>query len=184
VAINADGTELVVCNSITSVLMFYDRNPKTNKITYRESVPVPFPPDNLRYDSTGALLLASNPYIPQLLEVAHGARNYSPSWIAALKKRAAGKAGAAPADDLKPTFVKSSDRIPQHPKYKIETLYYSGGSQFASSSTCLRDGDEIFATTLLGTGILHCMSFAHPHFAIFLALVFRLCCRQALIVQA
>ena len=157
VAISADGKEFVVASSITSIIMFYDRDPSTNKLTYREFVPAPFAPDNLRYDANGDLIFAGNPHIPQLFEVAYGVRAYSPSWIAALRKRKPSSDGAElPPDDLKAPFVKSSDRVPQHPKYEIETLYYGDGSQFISSATGLRDGTELFATTLLGVGVLHC----------------------------
>jgi len=156
-ALSRDGKELVVASSMISMLLFYDRDSATNKLTFREKVPVPFPPDNLHYDSSGNLIVSGNPHIPQMMEFAYGARPYSPSWITQISHRKPYPKGAVlPPDDLAAPFVKTSDRLPQHPKYEFTTVYYSDGSQYPCTSTGILDGQELVAMSLLGKGVLHC----------------------------
>ncbi|KAF9514171.1 hypothetical protein BS47DRAFT_1343513 [Hydnum rufescens UP504] len=133
-------------------IRFYDRDPGTNKLRFREKIPVPFLPDNLRYDSEGNIVVGGHPNIGQMWEVVYGVRPYSPSWIGRISRRKPlldGMTVLAPDDQAAP-FVKASDRIPRHPKYEFKTLYYSDGSQYSCSSTGILDGEELVAMSLLG----------------------------------
>jgi hypothetical protein len=155
--LSKDGKEFVVASSIASILSFYNRDPATNKLTFREKMSVPFPPDNLRHGANGDILIAGSPHIPQMFEFAYGKRPYSPSWVATVSRRKPVPKGTIlPPDDQKAPFIKTSDLVPQHPKYEFTSLYYSDGSQYACSSTAILDGEELIGMSLLGPGILHC----------------------------
>lgn len=152
-----DGKELVVASSIATIVSFYDRDPATNKLTFREKMSLPFPPDNFRHGENGDIVIAGSPHIPQMFEFAYGKREYSPSWIVTLSRRKPSPKGTIlPRDDQAAPFIKTSDRVPQHPKYELTSLYYSDGSQYACTSTAILDGMELIAMSLLGAGILHC----------------------------
>lgn len=158
IALSPDGKEFVAASTYHSVLYFYDRNPKTNKLTYREFIQLPFGPDNVSYDKNGRIVVAGHPNGKYVFEVAYGFREYAPSWILSVTRRKPYPKGTTfPPDDLDAPEIKVSDNIPQNPKYEYKSLYYSSGAQYSGASAAfLLDGDELIGLSLLGPGVLHC----------------------------
>ncbi|KAF9502953.1 hypothetical protein BS47DRAFT_1310448 [Hydnum rufescens UP504] len=157
VFLSRDGKEFAVVSSARAILSFYDRDPATSKLAFREKIALPHPPDNLHPDSDGNIVVSGSANLLQLMEFASGTRTNSPSWITRITRRKPYPKGTVlPPDDMAAPFDKTSDRIPQNPKYEFTTMYYGDGTQFPSTSAAIIDGQELIGMTLLGRGILHC----------------------------
>ncbi|KAF9507342.1 hypothetical protein BS47DRAFT_316957 [Hydnum rufescens UP504] len=77
--LSRDGREFAVVSSVRSILSFYDRDPRTSKLTFREKIQLPYPPDNLRPDSEGNIIVSGSANLLHLGEFAYGAVHILPA---------------------------------------------------------------------------------------------------------
>ncbi|KAJ6531753.1 hypothetical protein B0H19DRAFT_1214111 [Mycena capillaripes] len=76
----ANGVSVSPSGSQVAVLI-YSRDPRNNALAHTHTVPVPFAPDNLEFDGTGALIVTGHPHFLSLLKVkADPVNAVSPSW--------------------------------------------------------------------------------------------------------
>jgi hypothetical protein len=60
VALSPDGKQVALASSSLGEIYFYSRSPN-NTLKHTHTVPMPFSPDNIRFDGEGALLVAGHP---------------------------------------------------------------------------------------------------------------------------
>ncbi|THH07065.1 hypothetical protein EW145_g3643 [Phellinidium pouzarii] len=160
IALSPDGQTLAVASSSYTRVLFYNRTSNedgTEKLTYAHAVSVPFAPDNVHYDDTGALLVAGHPYFPGLIAVAENKTTEgSPSWVAELTPRTQGGASVR-SFDLDAPFS-ATQRVKAAASHGLTTLYQSDGSKFSGSTTGLRDtrSGTLFVVGLFEEGLLIC----------------------------
>lgn len=129
VSISPSGLQVAVASTGLARVEIYARDPASNVLTNTRTVSVPFFPDNLEFDATGALIVAGHPHFPSLLKVKADltAEKVAPSWVVSV-----GDEG-------------------------VETLFQSDGTVFSSSSTGLRDpAGALYVTGLYELGMLVC----------------------------
>ncbi|KAJ7066926.1 hypothetical protein C8F01DRAFT_1365129 [Mycena amicta] len=120
VAVSPSHTKVAVASTSLSAVYFYARNETTNALTATHFVPLPFHPDNLEFDHTGALIVAGHAHFGSLLKVKADSTGQAvaPSWAVSI------------SDDN-----------------KVTTLFQSNGTMFSSSTTGLRDVNGAFYLT-------------------------------------
>ncbi|KAF9519150.1 hypothetical protein BS47DRAFT_1370793 [Hydnum rufescens UP504] len=123
---------------------------RTNDLTYRSVVPVPFAPDNVAYDEEdGSIIVAGHPHFYSLIRVAAKETDTAPSWVTEIS------ATKASTNDSTAPYPAVS-RAPVVSSHAVNTLYQSNGSHYSSSSTGVRVGKDLFVAGLYADGILHC----------------------------
>lgn len=105
VSVSPDGSEVAIASTTLNRVLFYTRDKLTNRLTYNTAVPVPFCPDNIRYnvpndhndddneenggDAATELVVAGHPHFPSVAQVAANKPGaVGQSWIVSIKKRA------------------------------------------------------------------------------------------------
>ncbi|EIW83883.1 calcium-dependent phosphotriesterase [Coniophora puteana RWD-64-598 SS2] len=177
ISLSPDGRTLAVASTSTAQLLFYTRDPSTNSLTHAHTVALPFLPDNIRYDDTGALLATGHPHFPSLAAVASSPSPSSsppsddatsPSWTVSLTHLPAMNL-ANPAAYAKRIYdsrapLSASALVPAAPMaHDVETVFQSDGTStngigMSSSSTALRDPmtHSVYVVGLYGEGMLIC----------------------------
>jgi hypothetical protein len=61
VALSPDGKQVALASSSVGEIYFYSRSPTNNTLKHTHTVPMPFSPDNIRFDDEGALLITGHP---------------------------------------------------------------------------------------------------------------------------
>lgn len=175
----SSGTTVAVASSNMNRIYFYDRDLATQRLTYRESVEVPFCPDNIHFSPSPSasaasgrieedLIIAGHPHFPSLVKVAKNATGepLAPSWIVKLSKvpsSASSSSKEAEEDDGAPYQI-SKRATNDENKWKMKTLYQSDGRHFSSSTTGLIVGDgekgneKLYAVGLYESGLMICGS--------------------------
>ena len=156
VAVSPDGKSVAVSSSSLFQVYFYTRDPKNNKLTFANSVTLPFSPDNLMFDDEGVLIAAGHPHFPSLLSVAANKTDaVAPSWVVAISPR---KAGTYSKEyDLRAP-VSASVKAPAALSHEVETVFQSNGTLFSTSTTGLRDSrtGALYVPGLYEEGLLVC----------------------------
>ena len=147
VSLSPGGGELAIASTTTNRILFYRREKTTNKLTFKDAVPIPFCPDNIRYyapeshnDDTLELIVSGHPHFPSVVEVAAkkpGA--VGQSWVVSITKTSEASVGLI--YDTQAPFS-ANEKVPSSaiPKgYIVETLFQSNGTGFSTSSTGLKD---------------------------------------------
>ena len=158
IAVSGDGARVAVASSSQGAIHLYSRA-RGDKLIWEEMVPVPFSPDNIRFEDGGILVVAGHPNFLALSAVATQKTQEAPSWIVSITPR---------IKPLTPTSSKEEDLAPR-PAYKrmpislsheVKTLYQSNGSGFSTSSSGLWDehSKAFYAVGLFQEGILTCKS--------------------------
>ncbi|KAI0293753.1 hypothetical protein BC826DRAFT_1013908 [Russula brevipes] len=146
-------------------VLFYARDAATQALSLRARVPTPFAPDNVAFDARGALLVAGHPYFQALVAVAaNDTGAHAPSWVVSITPSPPGEADADPEQGQDQGVwdvgapVPASRKVPRVPGYELRTLYQSDGSEFASSSTALRDTKTgvLYVVGLYEEGLMVC----------------------------
>lgn len=157
VAVDASGTRFAVASSSLGRVRFYARDPRTNRLAHRETVQLPFGPDNIEY-AGDALVVAGHPMFPQLLARAAGRDVDVGSWVVAIRERTGASAASGDEDAAAPLSARKY--LPPSPGYVLETLYQSDGSGagFGISTTGILDlpNKAFFVTGLYTPGLLQC----------------------------
>jgi Arylesterase len=150
IALSPNKKEIVVASSTACNVRLYTRDEKTNDLTYRSTVPLPFAPDNVSYDEEdGSIIVAGHPHFYSLIKVAAKQSDTAPSWVTEISAtRASTNDSAAPYPAV--------SRAPVVASHAVNTLYQSDGSHYSSSSTGAKAGKDLFVTGLYADGILHC----------------------------
>jgi len=152
IAVSPNKKEIVVASSTSCNVRLYTRDEKTNDLTYRSLVPVPFAPDNVAYDEEdGSIIVAGHPHFYSLIRVAAKETDTAPSWVTEIS------ATKASTNDSTAPYPAVS-RAPVVSSHAVNTLYQSNGSHYSSSSTGVRVGKDLFVAGLYADGILHCKS--------------------------
>lgn len=160
IALSPDGRTLAVASSSYTWVQFYERSQKngTEHLSLKQTVSVPFAPDNIHFDASGSLLAAGHPNFPALIAVSENKTNIAPSWVIELRPRAEGEAIPSIASfDAKAPFP-ASKRVRASSAHVLTTLYQGDGTKFAGSTMALRDErtDTVFITGLFQPGLLVC----------------------------
>jgi hypothetical protein len=148
VSLSPGGGELVIASTNLNRVLFYDRDPATNKLTYKSAVPVPFCPDNVRYyapeshsDEAAEVIVSGHPHFPSLVQVAANKPGaVGQSWIVSITKQISDSSNATSYDIQAP--FSASEKVPYAaiPKgYSVETIFQSDGTGFSTSATGLKD---------------------------------------------
>jgi hypothetical protein len=161
VALSHNGSEVAVVSSSTTKVYLYTRNAETNALSYKNTVPVPFLPDNIMYDDEDALIVTGHPHWPSLVGVA---RNHTgkvaPSWSVSLSPRreVGGKTEGVPKTYDTRATVSAASKAPAVRSHEVETLIQSNGELLSTSSTGLRDSrtGKLYVTGLYAEGVLVC----------------------------
>ncbi|EIW83886.1 hypothetical protein CONPUDRAFT_142407 [Coniophora puteana RWD-64-598 SS2] len=180
ISLSPDGRTLAVASTSTAQLLFYMRDLSTNSLTHEDTVALPFLPDNIGYDDTGALLATGHPHFPSLAAVASSPSPSpsssssspvsgdatSPSWAVSLTHLPAMNL-ANPTAFAKRIYdsrapLSASALVPAAPMaYDVETVFQSDGTStngigMSSSSTALRDPatHSVYVVGLYGEGML------------------------------
>lgn len=161
IALRQDGRALAVASSSLAAVFIYHRtlplSPESGhpgKLTLAETIHVPFPPDNVRYDDSDTLLIAGHPYFPDLTSISKNTSltGTSPSWVVEL----------VPHSDENMGLYGTT----RHGKYDLRTIYQSdglraeGSGSFSSSTTGVRDsrtGVVIIPGLYAEEGVLICV---------------------------
>jgi len=162
VAISPDGSQVAIASTTLCEILFYARDPTTQALSLLARVPTPFAPDNLMFDTQGSLIVAGHPHFQSLVAVAANRTGaLAPSWVVSITPTPATPPGAeteTEGDWDVGVPVPASRKVPQVPGYELRTLYQSDGSEFASSSTALRDAKTgiLYVVGLYADGLMVC----------------------------
>ncbi|KAG7451138.1 arylesterase [Guyanagaster necrorhizus] len=140
VAISASGAQVAIASTSLSQIMMYSRNTSTNELVFRESVLVPFCPDNIDFDDNDSLIVGGHPHFLTLVKVVKGVVPHAPSWVLSITPRASESNLTEPPlnyDVMAP--IPASSRVPATLSSEVVTLLQSNGVGFSSSTTGLRD---------------------------------------------
>ncbi|TDL25483.1 calcium-dependent phosphotriesterase [Rickenella mellea] len=161
IAVSPNGKLLAVSSSSMARVHLYNRNASNNDaLQPAGDIQVPFAPDNVAWDASGALLIAGHPDFPALTALAKNASMTAtaPSWVV----RASPTTQKASSNDTKAFDTQApfsaSNRASATPGWLVETMYQSNGTGFSSSSTALRDdrNGKLWITGLYAEGVLQC----------------------------
>ena len=168
IAISPDGTQVAIASTTLGEILFYTRDYATDtqaqtqatpSLSLRARVPTPFAPDNIMFDSQGALIVAGHPHFQSLVAVAaNQTEARAPSWVVSITPTPAdAERGGKVAWDVG-VPVPASRKVPRVPGYELRTLYQSDGSAFSSSSTALRDAETgvLYIVGLYEEGLMVC----------------------------
>lgn len=161
ISLSPDKKTLAVASSSLGAVQFYNRTisnqTSRESLQFLHSVPLPFAPDNVAYDSNGSLMVAGHPAFFSLTKVAADhAGAISPSWVVSLDSRQDATLSTTKYDMDAP--YPSSKRAGVVKGYDVETVYQGNGTKFGSSTTGLRDArtGTVFVTGLYEDGLLVC----------------------------
>ncbi|GAB7351824.1 hypothetical protein MBLNU459_g2389t1 [Dothideomycetes sp. NU459] len=119
-------TTLAVASTTTASIYFFAIDPKTYKLAFKQTVSVPFLPDNLSLDSHGTLLIAGHAHPGSITAFAHSrARCNSPD-------PSADKRGC---DSTAPSYIAQWNEASG-----LSDLYI--GDSFSSATTAVRDAER------------------------------------------
>ena len=157
VSISPGGYEVAVASSSSNTVFIYSRDPTSNDLKLRDTIPVPFTPDNLMYSEDGTLTVAGHPNFPDLVKLAAKKAASSPSWIVALKR-------LDPNNTILPTMwdmaapISASTKVPAVLTHEMETVFQSNGTGFSASTTGLIDSATgvLYTSGLYTEGLLVC----------------------------
>jgi len=157
VSISPGGYEVAVASSSSNTVFIYSRDPTSNDLKLRDTIPVPFTPDNLMYSEDGTLTVAGHPNFPDLVKLAAKKAASSPSWIVALKR-------LDPNNTILPTMwdmaapISASTKVPAVLTHEMETVFQSNGTGFSASTTGLINSATgvLYASGLYTEGLLVC----------------------------
>ena len=147
VSLSPGGGELAIASTTTNRVLFYLRDKTTNKLTFKDAVPIPFCPDNVRYyapeshnDDTSELIVSGHPHFPSVLKVvAKKPGAVGQSWVVSITKTSEERAGLV-YDTQAPFSANEKVPLGAIPKgYTVETLFQSNGTGFSTSATGLKD---------------------------------------------
>ncbi|KAL1733875.1 hypothetical protein EV714DRAFT_269479 [Schizophyllum commune] len=161
VAVSPTRDTVAVASTTTAEVRLYHVAGRSNHVSFipdltnyglelRDTVPLPFLPDNLHFADDGSLVVAGHPNFPKLAALARGGTEPAGSWIVRIARKDVEKPGH---DATAPDTV--------HPRYDIQTLYQSNGAQLQTSSAGLYDvgkGLLIMAGLYAEPGVLMCAS--------------------------
>jgi hypothetical protein len=165
VAISPDGKRVAIASTTLAEIRFYARDVVTQALELSARVPTPFAPDNVMFDSQGALVVAGHPYFQALVAVAANHTDaYAPSWVVSITPNPSSTTGSGQGQDDDAGVwdvgvpVPASRKVPRVPGYELRTLYQSDGSEFSSSSTGLRDSKTgvLYVVGLYEEGLMVC----------------------------
>ncbi|KAG9314837.1 hypothetical protein JVU11DRAFT_3933 [Chiua virens] len=135
VARSPDHTQLaVVSTSLGLVHLYTIDDSVTGALTFSHSVPVPFFPDNIMYDDTGALVVAGHPHFPSLVAVAANKSGaMAGSWAVSLTPLSNTTHFASESDARKRAYderapTSAAKFAPAVTTHEVETLFQSDGS--------------------------------------------------------
>lgn len=168
ISVSPDGRTVAVVSSNDLQVLLYNRDQATDSLSYATSVPIPFYPDNVSFDSAGSLLLAGHPSFKSLIKLARNpAETVTGSWIVEITKAKLpqawrGENATGPFTDLEAPFP-THVRAPIVRSHLLKTLYQSDGSGYSTSSSAVLDRDfgKLFAVGLYGQGMLQCNMETH-----------------------
>ncbi|KAF4596680.1 hypothetical protein EYR38_008068 [Pleurotus pulmonarius] len=140
IALSPDGSTVAVASTTLGEVYFYQREPKDNTLERIGSVPMPFTPDNIAFDDSGALIVTGHPHFPSIVSVAANKTEVAPSWAVAVTPRSS----VLTQRDLRSEYdsqspISASLKAPAVVSHEVETLFQSNGTWFSTSSTALRD---------------------------------------------
>ncbi|KAL4064533.1 hypothetical protein V8B97DRAFT_1870104 [Scleroderma yunnanense] len=164
VALSPGGNHVALASTTLGQVLFYDRDPATDDLTFSHGVRVPFLPDNLYYAEDGALVVTGHPHFPALVQVAANATGaFAPSWAVVLRPISDTMRVASEGDFAKRAYdlrapLSASAIVPASLTHEVETLFQSDGSVFGSSSTTLVDSRTgiMYMSGLYERGMLVC----------------------------
>ncbi|KAF8317476.1 hypothetical protein DL93DRAFT_574248 [Clavulina sp. PMI_390] len=164
ISMSHDGREVAIVSTTQSAAQFYDRDPSSNELKYRDAVLVPFNADNIAYDESEGrhgdigrtVIVAGHPHFATLVKMAAGKTSVSPSWVLEIAPKSSEIANDVHVDEDGKAPYPVYRRVGKAKNYSIRTLYQSSGEHFPSSTHGVRYGDNFFVTGLYGDGILHC----------------------------
>ena len=164
VQLSPDGRTVAVASTTLAQVLFYDRDPATDNLTFSHGVRVPLLPDNLYYMEDGTLVVTGHPHFPSLVKVAANATGaIAPSWAVVLRpisdttRVASEKDFAQRAYDLRAP-LSASAIVPASLTHEVETLFQSDGSVFGTACTTLVDSRTatMYMSGLYAEGMLVC----------------------------
>ena len=152
IALSSDGAQLAIASSSLSRVDIYNRD-GSGHLSHHDRVLVPFCPDNVHYDHTGALLVTGHPHFPTLIKTAANVGTVSPSWIVEIRP---GETEEEAWDTRAP--ISASSKVPATSGYIIDTLLQSNGSGISSATTAIRTkAGELYVAGLYDDrGMLAC----------------------------
>lgn len=131
IAVNMAGTKLYVAESAGGALRIYDRELRSGALNLSSALPVTGAPDNLNFDRSGSLWIASHPK-PLAL----------PGYFANPEGRS-------------PSLVMRFDDVEGAPARPMD-VYSNDGKQLSASSAAARFGSTLIIGALLDTKFLIC----------------------------
>ncbi|KAJ3925580.1 MAG: hypothetical protein NXY57DRAFT_948943 [Lentinula lateritia] len=134
-SISPSGLELAIASTSIGTVYFYSRNTSTNALTFSTSVQLPFPPDNVKYDHDGNLVVSGHPHFPTLLQLVAGKVDIAPSWVLSISRIE----GAVTAEYDLNAPLSASTIVPSPANHTVQTLFQSNGKIFTSSTSGLID---------------------------------------------
>ncbi|KAF8825081.1 hypothetical protein HHX47_DHR7000207 [Lentinula edodes] len=134
-SISPSGLELAIASTSIGTVYFYSRNTSTNALTFSTSVQLPFPPDNVKYDHDGNLVVSGHPHFPTLLQLVAGKVDIAPSWVVSISRIE----GAVTAEYDLNAPLSTSTIVPSPANHTVQTLFQSNGKIFTSSTSGLID---------------------------------------------
>jgi hypothetical protein len=153
-ALSKDGSKLAVASTSACKVKIYDVKPGGG-LKLKDTISLPFSPDNMGYEQDGSLMVAGHPHFPSIVRYSKRKQAISPSWVVSISDRI-----QSPQDD---TDLQAPygvyNRTSMHDKYTMKTLYQSDGSEWSASSTALWSSskqDKLLISGLYSEGILVC----------------------------
>ncbi|KAL1694294.1 hypothetical protein GGG16DRAFT_110336 [Schizophyllum commune] len=158
VAVSPTHDTVAVASTTTAEVRLYDVAGRSDLVPFipdltnyalqlKDTIPLPFLPDNVHFADDGSLVVAGHPNFPNLDALAKGGPGPAGSWVVRIARKGL-------EDD-----ATGLDAI--HARYDIQTLYQSNGAQLQTSSAGLYDvgkGLLILAGLYADPGVLMCAS--------------------------
>ncbi|PVF93376.1 hypothetical protein CPB86DRAFT_742801 [Serendipita vermifera] len=152
-ALSKDGSKLAVASTSACKVKVYEVSEEGLKL--KDTINLPFSPDNMGYEQDGSLIVAGHPHFPSIVRYSKRKQAIAPSWVVSISDRIQ---SLQDDTDLQAPYS-VYNRTNTHDRYAVKTLYQSDGSGWSASSTALwsnKKQDKLIVSGLYSEGILVC----------------------------
>lgn len=154
-SLSPDKSKLAVSSTSAGKVRIYDVERNGGSLRYQTAIPVPFSPDNLKYQEDGTLLVTGHQHFPSIIRLAKKKQSTSPSWVVSISDRSLN----ATDDRTSQAPYSAYKRVGVHKSYTMETMYQSNGTGWSASTSALwtgKNNDKFVMSGLYTEGILVC----------------------------
>lgn len=90
ISVSHDGKQVAVASTTAQNLLIFDLDENSDgqpEFVLRNTVEIPFLPDNIEFESDGSITVGGHPHFPSLAHVAAKKKENAPSWIVSVQPR-------------------------------------------------------------------------------------------------